>query len=200
MQKNIIGYGMKNLVEICVLAVKKKLRENGKVAFKSVLKGEMIMEFAKYYNVSDIVDNMIKNEEIDCYPTGEEKFDGVYVCMDTNDFWISRINKGYNEEYEEDENKYLVERNKISIYDVMDKLHEMYGKKLPEFKEDEIFYMQKNKVHDYLRKFSTLNIIKAVIILDDYDGLSNWDCCEADSLEEAIEIIDGGYGILRNDI
>ena len=155
------------------------------------------MEFAKYYNVSDIVDDMIKNEEIDCYPTGEDKFEGVYVCMDTNDFWISRINKGYNEEYEEDENKYLVERNKISIYDVMDKLHEMYGKKLPEFKEDEIFYMQKNKVHDYLRKFSTLNIIKAVIILDDYDGLSNWDCCEADSLKEAIEIIDGGYGILK---
>ena len=155
------------------------------------------MEFAKYYNVSDIVDDMIKNEEIDCYPTGEDKFEGVYVCMDTNDFWISRINKGYNEEYEEDENKYLVERNKISIYDVMDKLHEMYGKKLPEFKEDEIFYIQKNKVHDYLRKFSTLNIIKAVIILDDYDGLSNWDCCEADSLEEAIEIIDGGYGILK---
>ena len=27
------------------------------------LKGEMIMEFAKYYNVSDIVDDMIKNEE-----------------------------------------------------------------------------------------------------------------------------------------
>ena len=25
------------------------------------------MEFAKYYDVSDIVDIMIKNEEIDCY-------------------------------------------------------------------------------------------------------------------------------------
>lgn len=40
------------------------------------------------------------------------------------------------------------------------------------------------------------NNCKAVILLDDYDGLSNWDCCETDSLEEAIEIIDGGYGIL----
>ena len=133
------------------------------------------MEFAKYYNVSDIVDAMMEKKEIDCYPTGEDKFLGVYVCEDSNDFWISRILKGYNEEYEKDDDMYLVERNKISIYDVMDKLHEMYGKKLPEFKEDEIFYMQKNKVHDYLRKFSTLNIIKAVIILDDYDGLSNWD-------------------------
>lgn len=158
------------------------------------------MEFAKYYDVSDIVNIMIENEEIDCYPTGEEKFEGVYVCMDTNDFWISRINKGYNEEYEKDEDKYLIERNKISIYDVMDKLYEQYGKKLPEFNENEWSGYKKNKVHDYLRKFSTLNIIKAVILLDDYDGLSNWDCCESDSLEEAIEIIDGGYGILRNAI
>lgn len=156
------------------------------------------MEFARYYIVSDVVDDMIKNKEIDCYPTGKEKFEGIYVCMDTNDFWISRINKGYNEEYEKDENKYLVERNKISIYDVMDKLHEQYGKRLPIFKASDMQFEQKNKVHQYLKKFNTLSIIKAVIVLDDEDGLSNWDCYEADSLEEAIEIIDGGYGILRN--
>ena len=54
----------------------------------------------------------------------------------------------------------------------------------------------KNKCHDYLKRFKTKDICKVVILLDDYDGLSNWDCCEADSLEEAIEIIDGGYGIL----
>lgn len=30
----------------------------------------------------------------------------------------------------------------------------------------------------------------------DYDRLSNWDCCETDSLEDAEDIIDGGYGIL----
>ena len=71
------------------------------------------MEFAKYYNVSDIVDNMMEKKEIDSYPTGEDKFLGVYVCEDSNDFWISRILKGYNEEYERDDNMYLVERNKI---------------------------------------------------------------------------------------
>lgn len=58
------------------------------------------MEFAKYYDVSKIVDDMKEKEEIDCYPTGDDKFKGVYVCMDTNDFWICRIIKGYNEEYE----------------------------------------------------------------------------------------------------
>jgi len=34
-------------------------------------------------------------------------------------------------------------------------------------------------------------------MLNEYDGLSNWDCCEADSLEKAIEIVDDGYGILE---
>ena len=122
------------------------------------------MEFAKYYDVSHIIDDMVKKEEVDCYPTCEDKFKGVYVCMDTNDFWISRINKWYNEEYEKDENKYLIERNKISIYDVMDKLHELHGKKLPEFKESDLSFEQKNKAHDYFRKFSTLDIIKSVIL------------------------------------
>lgn len=155
------------------------------------------MEFAKYYEVSNIVDDMMEKNEIDCYPTGDDKFCGVYVCMDTNDFWISRINKGYNEEYEQEDGKYLVERNKISIYDVMDKLHDQYGKSLPTFKENDMDFQMKNKTHSYISKFKTKDVIKAVIILDDEDGLSNWDCCEADSLEEAIEIIDGGYGILK---
>lgn len=154
------------------------------------------MEFAKYYNVSNIVEKMQKTGEIDCYPTGDDKFEGVYVCMDTNDFWISRINKGYNEEYEREEGKYLVERNKICIYDVMDKLHEWYEKKLPEFNEKDLGYEQKNKVHDYLKKFKSKDICRAVIFLDDYDGLSNWDNYEVNSLEEAIDAIDGGYGIL----
>jgi hypothetical protein len=154
------------------------------------------MEFAKYYNVSNIVEVMMERGEVDCYSI-ENNFLGIYVCMDTNDFWISRISKGYNENFEEDENKYLIERNKISIYDVMDKLHDTYGKKLSEFSEKDLSYEQKNKVHSYLKNFTTNAIIKAVIVLDDEDGLSNWDCCDADSLEKAIEIIDGGYGILQ---
>ena len=72
------------------------------------------MEYAKYYDVSKLVDEMQEKEEIYSYPVGDDKFKGVYVCMDTKDFWISRILKGYNEKYEENENTYLVERNKIS--------------------------------------------------------------------------------------
>lgn len=153
------------------------------------------MKFAKYYDVKKIVENMMENKEIYEYPTGDNAFVGIYVCMDTNDFWVSRINKGYNEEYEKDENKYLVERNKISIYDVADKLYDTYGKELPVFKEGDLSYEMKNKVHSYFRKFQTSQIIKAVIMLDCEDGISNWDCCEADSMEEAVKIIDDGFGV-----
>lgn len=50
-----------------------------------------------------------------------------------------------------------------------------------------------NLYHDY--KYSK-DICRAVIMLDDWDGLSNWDNCEAESLKDAIDIIDGGFGIL----
>lgn len=154
------------------------------------------MEFAKYYNVSNLVKEMQKTGEVDVYPTGDDEFEGVYICMDTNDFWISRINKGYNEDYEKEDGKHLVERNKISIYDVMDKLHELYSKKLPTFRKSDVQFEMKNKCHSYFKKFRVKEICKAVILLDDYDGLSNWDNYEANSLEEAMEVVDGGFGIL----
>ena len=95
------------------------------------------MEFAKYYNVSNLVEEMQKVKEINYYPTGDDKFVGVYVCMNSNEFWISRINKDLNDDYDREDGKYLIERNKVNIYEVMDELHELYHKKLPDFKEND---------------------------------------------------------------
>ena len=68
------------------------------------------MDFAKYYDVTKLVDDMQRNEEIDVYPTEEKnKFVGVYVCMDTNDYWISRISKNLNDDYEYEEGIYLIQ-------------------------------------------------------------------------------------------
>lgn len=148
------------------------------------------MEFAKYYNATKLVDEMIEKNEVDTYPTKEDdKFVGVYVCMDTNDFWISRISKDVNEDYNYEEGTYLVERNKFDIYTVADKLFELYDKILPTT-------LNKNICHDYFDKFKAKYICRAVIMLDNWDGLSNWDNCEAESLEDAIDIINGGFGIL----
>lgn len=148
------------------------------------------MRFAKYYNVTKLVNEMTEKNEIDSYPTKEDdKFVGVYVCMDTNDFWISRINKDVNENYDYEEGTYLVERNKFDICAVADKLFELYKKRLPTT-------LNKNICHNYFDKFKAKDICRAVIMLDDCDGLSNWDNCEAESLADAIDIIDGGFGIL----
>ena len=148
------------------------------------------MRFAKYYNVTRLVDDMRKKEEIDTYPTeAKNKFIGVYVCMDTNDFWISRISKDLNEEYDYEKGTYLIEINKFDIYTVADKLFELYKKRLPRA-------LNKNTCHRYFDQFEEKDICRAVIMLDDWDGLSNWDDCEVGSLEDAIDIIDGGFGIL----
>lgn len=109
--------------------------------------------------------------------------------MDTNDFWISRISKDLNEEYDYEKGTYLIERNKFDIYTVADKLFELYKKRLPRA-------LNKNTCHRYFDQFEEKDICRAVIMLDDWDGLSNWDDCEVGSLEDEIDIIDGGFGIL----
>ena len=152
------------------------------------------MKYAKYYNVSSFVDKMLKNGEV-TYPTDNDKYLGIYICMDTNDFWISRILKGYDEEYEKNPDKYLVERNKFSNEDVVEKICEVFSRSFPTITEKDNSYTMRIKLHRFLDQCTTKQICKAVILLDDYDGLSNWDCCEADSLEECIDIIDGGFGI-----
>lgn len=149
------------------------------------------MIFAKYYDVTDFTKKMVQYGAID-YEINN--YEGIYVCKDTLDFWICRILKGYNEEYDEDENSYLVERDKFSIYDVLEKMEENLDNinLMPKFSSNVAL---KNKIHDTLDKFSTREIIKTVLMLDNIEGYSNYDCVAADSLEEAIEMIDDRFGI-----
>ncbi|RHG19998.1 hypothetical protein DW272_01985 [Blautia obeum] len=88
-----------------------------------------------------------------------------------------------------EERIYLIERNKIDIYAVADKLFELYNKELP-------IPLNKHTCHSFFDRVRARHICKAVILLDNEDGLSNWDNCEAESLEDAIDMLDAGYGIL----
>ena len=71
-------------------------------------KKKMELEFAKYYDITDVAKS--HNAEYGNY----EK---VFVSVDTNDFCIARILKGYHndddEGYVKDENSYITERNNI---------------------------------------------------------------------------------------
>lgn len=113
----------------------------------------MKFEYAKYTDVTELAFEMNP-----LY--AENGYVKVFMCEDTKVFWISRVLKGFDEEYEHDENSYLVERKRIDKFDRIEKLSVGKAKRL--LKSDE---------------------------------LENWDYYQFDSLEEAIESIDGGYGL-----
>lgn len=150
------------------------------------------MEFARYYDVSTLIRGMQEAREINHYPIGDEEFKGVYICMDSYDFWINRISEWYNEEYKR---VYLIGKNRICIFDVMTRLYELHSEKIPKFEEKESLETR-SKCRDYINQFDEKEICRAVVFLDDNSCLETCDCCETDSLEEAIEIIDGGSGVL----
>lgn len=158
------------------------------------------MEFAKYYDVTSIVTKMIENGELDAYTLGRPLLRGAYICEDTNDFWICRVMQGLNAEYEPNTGKFLIERDRVHIADVMDKLYEMYGMEMgmeePAYEPGRPTFEMKNKIHDYIDKFTTRNIIRAALLMDNELELPQWDCWDTDTLDEAISDIDGGYGIL----
>ena len=113
----------------------------------------MKFEFAKYTDVTKLAFELNPEYEKNSYVK-------VFLCEDTKVFWISRVLKGFNIEYEEDPDSYLVERERIDKWVRPEKLK--------------------------------LSRAKAILKSDE---LENWDCYEFDSLEEAIESIDGGYGL-----
>ena len=85
---------------------------------------------------------------------------------------------------------------KISVYDpFMNFTDEELTQLVQSSSHKDNDYTRRIKSHNFFDRYATKQICQAVILLDEEDGLTNWDCCEADSLEECIDIIDGGFGI-----
>jgi len=148
------------------------------------------MEFAKYYNVTNKLKETLERKEKILFSYTRGYCEGLFVCEDTNDIWIARVFKGYNSEFEEDENKWLVERNKIDKYDFCELLKK---------KQNYNLKINDRWIRDnYISKCFDLNtIIEDIILMDDENGLESWDNCECDSYNEAIKVIDGGFGIIE---
>jgi hypothetical protein len=66
----------------------------------------MKFEFAKYTDVTKLAFELNPEYEKNSYVK-------VFLCEDTKVFWISRVLKGFNDEYEEDPDSYLVERERV---------------------------------------------------------------------------------------
>ena len=66
----------------------------------------MKFEFAKYTDVTELAFEVNPEYEKNSYVK-------VFLCEDTKVFWISRVLKGFDEEYEVNPDSYLVERERI---------------------------------------------------------------------------------------
>lgn len=148
----------------------------------------MSIKFAKYYDVTNLVKRMIADGKLDCYPDIMDNLAGVYICSDTNDFWICRIQKNINEDYEDEEGTFLIERNKIDNWDVIENVCKTFGKIFPR-------QYTKMDMHNFIDTTIETRLFEAVLLIDDFNTMENWDCWQHDSLEECIKDIADIYGI-----
>lgn len=115
----------------------------------------MLFEFGKFTEITDFALDI--NPE---YQTS--KYIRIFICPDVWDFHLVRILKGYNEDYEPDEDSYIMERNIIPME----------------------------------RRDENLSIRKVRKIIEE-DNLDNWDYYQSYDLDDLIERIDGGFGIIN---
>jgi len=146
------------------------------------------MIFAKYYNVISVLNEMLE-EENKLFSYQKDYCQGLYICMDTHDFWICRILEGYNEEFEQEEGSWLVERNKIDKYDLLEFIQQD--------DEDKLEITSRHSRDVAIDSFEVKDLIKYVILYDDDKGLEGWDNTQCDGLDECIKVIDGGFGIIE---
>lgn len=116
----------------------------------------MKFEFAKYTEVTDLALKLRPSYL-------EEGYTRFFICPDVWDYWFVRILKGYNEDYEEEEGSYLLERNKIP----------------KEGGRSENLSLRK---------------LKEIILEDE---LENWDIEQSYDVEELVDMLDNGFGILN---
>lgn len=110
------------------------------------------------------------------FPNWFDIYDRVLICPDTNDVWVARIQTGIDEEYEPNPDVTLLERNCIS-YDDLGLTCSQLIRTAPD-------------AFDQL----AVRILQA-----DVDDGGNWDNKEVSDTEAAIDLLDGGYGIIAED-
>jgi hypothetical protein len=115
----------------------------------------MLFEFGKYTEITDFA--FKENPEYE-----ENKYIRIFICPDVWDYHLVRILKGYGKDYENDEDSYIMERDKIPME----------------------------------KKGQGLTIRKVRDIVQN-DLMENWDYYQSYDLNDLIDRIDGGFGILN---
>jgi len=98
-------------------------------------------------------------------PMQYKDYEKIYFCVDTWDYWIARI------------------------------LKDTYNDERKGYEDAKGWWLvERNKIQKP-SKAATIQMRRHLVSALNEDDLSNWDCENTQSLEQAIEMIDGGYGI-----
>jgi hypothetical protein len=146
----------------------------------------MSLQFLKNYNVTNLIEK--NKEKLMAYK--DIGYKGIYIAMDVLDMHLFRILSGYNEEYEKEDGVYLVEAERIPKYEVCEKLLETKNGINKAINS-------RNEVNETINKYNKEDILLCTLLIDAERGLENWENEKCFSLEEAIKIIDQGYGIIN---
>lgn len=94
-----------------------------------------------------------------------KQYERIFFCVDVLDFWICRIQKGWRND---DDEGYVEDENSVIL--------------------------ERNKVSKPSKASGIENKRQLLNALNE-DDFGNWDVINCESVEEAVEMIDGGFGI-----
>lgn len=146
------------------------------------------MEFAKYYHVTKTMNKMINDDLL--YSHKGSRIKEIYICRDTNDMWVARIYENLNSDFDYEEGCYLLEREKIDLYELIDFIGEI----------EDTYYIITSKYlgNSFIDDMDDKKMIRYVLQYCDENGLEGWDNREYSSMEDIVGDIDGGYGIIED--
>ena len=120
---------------------------------------------------------------------GYKDYKALYVCKDVHSFWICRVLEDMDKNYQRKPGKYLIERNLIEKEELIEYLEE----------KDNCEYDISNcqQIDEFIDGLTKDETIYTLFEMDKHKGLENWDFTPCDSFGECLEIIDGGFEILK---
>ncbi len=95
------------------------------------------------------------------------QYEKVLICPDVKSVWVAKILKGYDEDYNVSEDSILIERNKIDEYSAK---------------------------HSKVLK---ADLFGSRVLQADIDDDCNWDVEPYDDIEDALDKLSDGFGIIE---
>lgn len=107
----------------------------------------MKFEFAKYTEITDFAFRIMPELK-------ENGYIRMFICPDSNNYWLQRILKGFDEEYEKDDDSYILERQMLPM--------DRKGERLSINKLKKLLLEDDGGNYDYKQSYEIEELIKMV--------------------------------------